>query len=176
MKCKIAGLMFIVLGLGVAFEGAAQVKTGVLESRWEDREAGLDNYANATFSFIVGANGPAAQKLTRNDWDIQFTSMRRGEKVISDWFHVTMVTDDRSRIIDLGKREWSELIDLPELPAYEKPTREKDVQAQVGHMYYVHTADSDSDHYALFRVEEMKSGESVGITWKLVGQPAEGSK
>ena len=76
-----------------------------------------------------------------------------------------------------------EVIELPNLPAFETPTREKDVQAKVGHLYYVHTADSDSDHYALFRVEEMKNqveetknGGTVLISWKLVGTPAELSK
>jgi hypothetical protein len=177
MKFKFAALMLILLSSGLAFEiagqtGDATIKKGILQSRQKPNELGIDNYEYATFSFLVGANGPEAQKLIRNNWDLQFTTRTAAEKT-RDYFHVTMVVDDRSRIVDLGMLEWSDAIELPELPAYEKPTREKDVEAKIGHIYYVHTADRKSDHYALFRVEELKSGESVVISWKLLGEPAE---
>lgn len=177
MRYKFLGLMLIILGLGVAFEADAQVKTALLESRRVDKDTGIDNYENATFSFEKGMNGVAALKVTRNDWDVLFSTIRNVEgKIYGDYFDVTMVVDDRSRIVDLGKREWEEYLELPDLPAYEKPTREMRIEARVGHMYYVHTADTDSDHYSLFRVEELKSGESVAISWKLVGPTAETSK
>ena len=96
------------------------------------------------------------------------------EKKAGDW--ATMVVDDRSRIVDLGKLEWSDDFALPDLPAYDKPTREEPVEATIGHIYYVHTADRNSDHYALFLVEEMNSGVNVSITWKLLGKPSENPK
>jgi hypothetical protein len=111
----------------------------------------------------------------RNDWDIQYTVRTSGADK-AGYFHVTMVVDDRSRIVDLGRLEWGDTLQLPDLPAFDTPTREKDVQALLGHIYYVHTADRDSDHYALFRVEDMKTVDSVTISWKLVGTPAETSK
>jgi hypothetical protein len=180
MKFRFAVLILVLLTSGFAFEvagqsGDATIKKGILQSRQRANDAGIDNYEYATFSFLVGANGPEAQKLVRNNWDLQFTT-RTSAGNSADYFHVTMVVDDRSRILDLGMLGWSDAIELPDLPAYEKPTREKDVEAKVGHIYYVHTADRKSDHYVLFRVEELKSGESVVISWKLLGEPAEFKK
>jgi len=82
-----------------------------------------------------------------------------------------MVVDDRSRIADLGKHRWSETLDFPDLPAFEKPARERPADAIEGHIYLVHTADRDSDLYALFRVEELRSGEWVKISWKRMPSP-----
>lgn len=180
MKINSLAFMVVLLLSGSALEAASQsiggaVKTGVLQTRHRDDVAGTDNYEYATFSFLAGANGPDAQKLVRNDWDIQFSARTTAGKK-TDYFHVTMVVDDRSRIVDLGKLEWSDDFALPDLPAYDKPTREEPVEATIGHIYYVHTADRNSDHYALFRVEEMNSGVNVSITWKLLGNPSENPK
>jgi hypothetical protein len=38
-------------------------------------------------------------------------------------------------------------------------------------MYMVHTRDTDTNLYALFRVEKLVPGESVEISWKLVSPP-----
>jgi hypothetical protein len=38
-------------------------------------------------------------------------------------------------------------------------------------MYVVHTKDSNTDLYALFRVEALDPGKSVTITWKSVRSP-----
>jgi hypothetical protein len=86
-------------------------------------------------------------------------------------FDVTMVTDDCSRIKDLGALNWSDAFQAPALPAYPEPTRDPSVMAIVGHMYIVHTKDRDSDHYALFRVEALEPGTGVTISWKLMKSP-----
>lgn len=144
-----------------------ETKTAALESRRSID--GKDNYADATFSFEKGVNGEAARELTRNDWDLQFFTSRRNDgAIVGDFFGVTMVVDDCSRIKDLGALDWSDNFEIPNLPAHEKPTREPDVKAIVGHIYLVHTKDSETDLHALFRVEELKSGESVKISWKLI--------
>lgn len=127
---------------------------------------GVDNYTQAAFSFKHGVNGDAALKVTRNNWDLLF-----GNSPLPDVFDVTMVTDDCSRIKDLGELNWSDVFDVPVLPAYPEPTRESSVKALVGRMYVVHTKDSDDDHYALFRVESLEPGKSVTISWKLVESP-----
>ena len=182
MRSKIAVLLFLIATAGAAFDTEAQtadseIKTAVLESRVKNDDTGTDNYERASFSFEKGSNGTVARTLTRNDWDVLFRASRTLDgTVLKDYFDVSMVVDDRSRILDLGPVEWSEVAKLPDLPAYETPTREKPVEAKLGNMYFVHTADGDSDLYALFRVEEMKSGESVVIRWKLVSAPAEVSK
>ncbi|MBL8167210.1 MAG: hypothetical protein JNJ50_03595 [Acidobacteria bacterium] len=142
-----------------------EIKTGVLLKR--GTIDGEDNYAFAAFSFQCGGNGPEVQKLCRNDWDILF-----GNSPLPDAFDVTTVTDDRSRIKDLGKHNWEDSFHIPRLPAYEEPEREPSIKAVEGHMYLVHTRDSDTDLYALFRVEKLEPGKSVEITWKVIAPPA----
>ncbi len=127
---------------------------------------GVDNYTQAAFSFKYGVNGDAALGVTRNDWDLLF-----GNSPLPDAFDVTMVTDDCSRIKDLGALNWSDAFQAPALPAYPEPTRDPSVMAIVGHMYIVHTKDRDSDHYALFRVEALEPGTGVTISWKLKKSP-----
>jgi hypothetical protein len=126
----------------------------------------VDNYTQAAFSFKHGVNGDTALKVTRNNWDLLF-----GNSPVPDAFDVTMVTDDCSRIKDLGELNWSDAFDVPALPAHPEPTREPSVKAIFGHMYVVHTKDRDNDHYALFRVEAHEPGKSVTISWKLVASP-----
>ncbi|MEO8647720.1 MAG: hypothetical protein ABI539_01000 [Acidobacteriota bacterium] len=141
-------------------------RTAILESRVVDKLTGADNYTLAAYSFEKGANGPEAFSVTCSVWDIYFYTYRRNDGlVVKDVLDVSMVVDDRSRIKDLGPLEWNALGKLPRLAAYESAAREKPVEAIVGHIYLVHTADRDSDTYTLFRVDELISGERVSITW-----------
>ena len=160
-------LIMIVMGSGVltsAQTPSEEIKTGKLLKRAV--ENGVDNYVYATFSFKFGGNGPEVQKLCRNNWDLLF-----GNSPVGDAFDVTMVTDDRSRIKDLGKYEWSQKFHVPRLAAYEEPEPEPSVRAEVGHIYLVHTRDTDNNYYALFRVDRLISEESVEISWKLIDPP-----
>ena len=127
---------------------------------------GVDNYVDATFSFEYGINGAGAVPLTRNDWDIEF-----GNSPDRDDFNVTMVVDDCSRIQHLGALNWSDSFQVPVLPAYPVPTRDPSVTAVVGHMYVVHTKDTETDLYFLFRVESLDPKKSVTISWKSVRSP-----
>jgi hypothetical protein len=120
-----------------------------------------DNYVHAVFSFEHNTNGLSGKQRTRNDWDILF-----GNYPDRDTFDVTTVTDDCSRIVDLGARTWSDGLGIPQLPAHPVPMREPSVDAVVGHMYLVHTKDRDSDFYALFRVEELQPRQRVTISWR----------
>lgn len=127
---------------------------------------GYDNYDLAAFSFKYGGNGPITRGLTRNNWDLLFRNAPD-----RDTFDVTMVTDDRSRIKDLGELSWYDTFTVPSLEAYPEPTREPSVNVVAGHMYLVHSKDRDSDHYALFRVENLQPLQSVTISWKLIPEP-----
>jgi hypothetical protein len=124
---------------------------------------GVDNYTQAAFSFKYGVNGNAAVAVTRNNWDLLF-----GNSTMPDAFDVTMVTDDCSRIKDLGAFNWSDDFQASPLPAHPEPTREPSVKAIVGHLYLVHIKDRDNDHHVLFRVEALDPGISVTISWKLI--------
>ena len=158
----------LIIGLGslipVAQSSNDEIKTAKLVKR--KTVDGVDNYIYATYSFKFGGNGPEIQKLCRNNWDLLF-----GNSPMTDAFDVTMVVDDRSRIIDLGKYNWTDKFEIPRLAAYEEPEREPSVKAVVGHMYLVHTRDTDNNHYALFRVERLEPQESVEISWKLIDPP-----
>jgi hypothetical protein len=127
---------------------------------------GQDNYVDSAFSFEFGTNGVGALPLTRNDWDIQF-----GNRPNRDTFGVTMVVDDCSRIRDLGALNWGDSFQVPVIPAYPVPTDEPDLDAIVGHMYVVHTKDTETDLYFLFRVEALEPLKSVTISWKGVQRP-----
>jgi hypothetical protein len=140
------------------------LKTGRLVKR--KIENGVDNYASAAYSFRFGGNGPEIKNLCRNNWELLF-----GNSPMPDAFDVTMVADDRSRIRDLGKYNWGEKFEVPTLAAYEEPEREPSVKAIEGHMYLVHARDTDTNLYALFRVEKLVPGESVEISWKVIAPP-----
>lgn len=145
-------------------EGQNQPRRVTLESRKKTNDH--DNYVNAAFSFEHGVNGAEARAVTRNDWDILF-----GNSPEPDSFDVTMITDDCSRILDLGAFNWSDAFTVPLLRAHRTPTREPSVKAVVGHMYVVHTKDRETDMYALFRVEALEPGKSVTIAWKKIQSP-----
>jgi hypothetical protein len=160
----------LLIGLGSLIPATAQttndeIKTGKLVKR--KMEDGADNYIYATFSFKFGGNGPEVQRLCRNNWDLLFGN----SATTIDGLDVTMVVDDRRRIKDLGKYEWSQKFHVPRLSAYEEPESEPAVRAEVGHIYLVHTRDTDSNYYALFRVDRLISDESVEISWKLIDPP-----
>jgi hypothetical protein len=42
--------------------------------------------------------------------------------------------------------------------------------AIVGNMYLVHSCDTNDDHEAILRVEELNSKKNVTISWKLIAK------
>src|SRR5215510_15697119 len=144
------------------WQGLEDIRTVTLLSRRK-----YDDYEKATFSFVHGVRDDPGLKITHNDWDLLFGN---GD---ADAFDVTMVSDDRSRIKDLGKMSWPDLTEVPLLPAYPMPTREKTMKAVVGHVYEIHVKDDDSDLYALCRVEWLEPGDSCVISWVVVPAPEE---
>lgn len=122
------------------------------------------NYDQATYSFEFGIRDDPTVSIG-NDWDLQFGS-------VPQHFHVTMVSDDRSRIVDLGSKMLGEIEvgSLDELPATPFPRREF-VRAIEGHVYLVHTVDRNTDLYALFRVEKLNADDSCDLVWKRIASP-----
>jgi hypothetical protein len=162
-------LLLIFLLLVCVIPAAAQspsdeLKTATLLKRTTSN--GVDNYAYAAYSFKFGGNGPDIQKQCRNNWEILF-----GNSPEPDSFEVSLVTDDRSRIRDLGQHAWSDKISVPHLAAFEEPERVPSVKAVEGHLYLVHARDRDTDLYALFRVEKLVPNQRVEITWKVIPKP-----
>lgn len=123
-----------------------------------------DDYEKATFSFEHGVRDDPDRSITRNDWDLQFGNG-------GDRFSVTMVTDDRSRLVDLGPLTWGEIDDaqlaIPEPhpdPEIDEPSR----RVVVGHVYLVRTVDRETDLVALLRVESLIPDDRVTFSWRLV--------
>lgn len=198
MKIKSATVLLLVLlscpaffspeqALGQVSNAEPQTVTLMARKKTDD----YDNYTKAAFSFKYGINGDEAAKITRNNWDLLYGNINiDGDK---DWFIVTLVNGDRSRIRDLGESDWSDGVTIPALPAcpddddsctvlrfpsYSSGKTITDenkniAKALVGHMYLVHKKDRNSDFYALFRVDELKPNESCTISWKIVPAPEE---
>jgi hypothetical protein len=159
-------------------------KTETLYSRAKHKDK-FETYGKSTFSFKHGVRSDVGRQVTRNNYELQYGGISwNGD---SDWFTVTMVTDDCSRIKDLGDLNWSDVFDVPFLPASIEPqkgirmpskieTYEESSNGQVtkvvaGHIYVVHSKDSGSDFYTLFRVEKLVPSDEVTISWKVVPSP-----
>jgi len=89
-------------------------KTATLFSRAKYKN--IEDYGKSTFSFKYGVRSDdVGREVTRNHYDLQYGQINwNGD---SDWFTVTSVTDDRSRIKDLGEMNWSDIVEIPLLPA-----------------------------------------------------------
>jgi hypothetical protein len=159
-------------------------KTVTLYSRAKYKDK-FEGYGKSTFSFKHGVRGDVGREITRNNYELQYGNLNLNGD--SDWFGVTMVTDDCSRIKDLGELNWSDIFDVPFLPASIEPQKgislsfktknfEESSNGQVtkvvaGHIYVLHSKDSDSDFYTLFRVEKLVPSDEVTISWKVVPSP-----
>ena len=161
-----------------------EAETVTLFSRAKHQNTPRTN-RQSKFSFRYGVRSEVAPEITLNNFELQYGNFTwNGD---SDWFTVSMVTDDRSRIKDLGTLQWSEILKGPYLPASVKPHRgvrfpargqtlEDSSDGQVskvvlGHMYVLHAKDPRSDLYALFRVEKLVPNDEVTISWKVVPAP-----
>lgn len=195
MKLKHFGPLLVLVFSAISLLATAQSHTGedwqavqpntvTLFSRAKYKDQ-FDDYGKSTFSFRHGVRSDAGREVTRNNYELQYGSINWAGD--SDWFTVTMVTDDCSRIKDLGALEWAEIVNVPLLPASVEPqkgirfpakteTFEEASNGQVtrvvaGHAYVVHSKDSDSDFYTLFRVDELVPNDRVTISWKVVPSP-----
>jgi hypothetical protein len=84
-------------------------KTVTLYSRAKHKDK-LEVYGKSTFSFKHGVRSDVGREVTRNNYELQYGGINwNGD---SDWFTVAMVTDDCSRIKDLGALSWSEIFDV----------------------------------------------------------------
>ncbi|MEZ5427241.1 MAG: hypothetical protein R2747_13310 [Pyrinomonadaceae bacterium] len=144
-----------------------------------------EGYGKAAFSFRHGLRSDVGREATRNNYELEYGNISFDGD--NDWFLVTMVSDDRSRIKDLGEMNWSEIFDVPILQAsvaphrgirgpskaqtYEESSDGQVTKAAVGHMYVIHSKDGDSDLYTLLRVEKIVPGDEVTISWKAVPSP-----
>ncbi len=195
MKSMYCGVLLI-LTIGIV-SYAAKAQSGSNDN-WRDVEPRtvtlfsrakykdkFEDYGKSAFSFKHGVRSDVGERS--NNYELEYGNISWSED--SDWFIVTMVTDDCSRIKDLGPLNWSQVFDVPFLPASVEPqkgirmpskteTYEESSNGQVtrvvaGHIYVVHSKDSDSDFYTLFRVDTLVPSDEVTISWKAVPSPEE---
>src|SRR6185295_11596491 len=95
-----------------------QTVTLFSRARYKDEDGG---YGKSTFSFKHGVRSDVGRDITRNNYELSYGSISWDGD--SDWFNVTMVTDDCSRIKDLGELDWPVVFDVPFLPASIQPQR-----------------------------------------------------
>lgn len=145
------------------------------------------DYGKAYFSFQYGVRSDVETEKTKKDWDIKYGYASINGS--SDYFGVTMISNDRSRIKDLGRQNWSDIKQVPILPGNPGPYKgirfpfngesiEETSEGQVtkvveGHMYVAHIKDEDTDLYALLRVEKLVPNDRCTISWKVVASPEE---
>ena len=94
---------------------AVEPNTVTLFSRAKYQDK-FEGYGKSTFSFKYGVRSDdVGREITRNHYELQYGQINwNGD---SDWFTVTRATDDRSRIKDLGVLKWSDIVEIPLLPA-----------------------------------------------------------
>lgn len=141
----------------------------------------------SAFNFSHGKRSDDSDRaILKNNYELLYGNINYNGN--QDWLSVTLVTDDRSRIKDLGKMDWVEINDAPYLPVSDVPQKgfripvkgnencEEDYECHVvhvneGHIYVVHTKDTNTDLYTLFRVDKLVPNDQVTISWKNVRSP-----
>ncbi|HEX8175876.1 MAG TPA: hypothetical protein VF543_12215 [Pyrinomonadaceae bacterium] len=145
------------------------------------------DFTKANFNFQLGVRGDSTSPPTRNVYDVRYGGYSYNGD--NDWIDVPIAHGSRSKIIDMGALNWAEVFDVPVLHVNPEPYtggRRSDfgngrsfrtwpedtmVKPVVSHMYLLHTKDNDRDLYVMFRVEALKSGDEVTISWKIVPSP-----
>src|ERR1700741_2421818 len=155
---------------------ARVTKTVTLFSRTKHPE--LPGYGKSAFSFKHGVRSDVGLKVTRNNYELLYGNFNMNGD--SDNFSVTMVTDDSSRMKDLGVLKWDQVskVQLPALSAalpsqpirlpsktetFEESSNGRVVRVALGHVYLVRSKDTESDFYTLFRVEKLLPNDQVTI-------------
>lgn len=155
-----------------------------------DKERTTYSESKAWFSFEFGVRGNADKQITADKWDLGYGFLSIDGQ---DWFTVSLGNDDRSVIKDLGELNWLDSFKVPALtplPALENgQTRNITVDASastrkawaktngvfakaiVNHIYLVRIKRSDTDFYAMFRLESIEQQDNCTISWRLIPPP-----
>lgn len=145
------------------------------------------DFTKANFNFQLGVRGDSVSPKTGNVYDIRYGGYSYNGD--NDWIDVPIAHGSRSKIIDMGALDWADVFDVPVLHPSPEPygggrrssfgngrvfqswPEDTMVKPAVGHMYLLHTKDNERDFYVMFRVEALKSGDEVTISWKVVPSP-----
>lgn len=112
-----------------------------------------DSYELSTYSLLRGTRDDPDRALTSNDWDLQLSAGR---------FHVNMIVDDRSWILDLTAIEPHEIgmaLDWELGPAGGQ------ADVHLDHTYVILTRDQDSALATVLQVNEFVPGRKCTFDW-----------
>jgi RNA polymerase sigma factor (sigma-70 family) len=151
------------LDLSARPEGGHPVRhAAVLSQRFAQPIGNPHAYVAATYSFEHETRDDV--KRTHNDWDFVFAEWGG-----SQWIDVVTVTDDRSRVRDLGPVDFAAALRGDVHPG----SADEKAAAVEGHTYLVHTLDSGTDRWTLFRVVELVPHESMLFAWVALPDPGD---
>lgn len=164
-----------------ASEQLRQGETTLYPCIRERERLGPSEYGRSAFSFEFEERSDTRPGEARNDFEVLYGSISFNGDV--DWFLVQTVTDDRSRIRDLGVVQWHELGELPTLTPndvsygvtlskneteLETVSHGTVAKARQGHIYLVRTKDSNSDLASVMRVDRLVPGRECTISWRVI--------
>jgi hypothetical protein len=141
-------------GQGSGRDGAQPAAADRQVQEWLFSRQRHDDYEVATFSFEHGRRDDPENRITHNDWDLQFGNG-------ADRFHVRMVTDDVSQIGVVPATDWHSL--TPDV--LDGLLLDAEVGVREGEFYAVRTCDTETDLVALFRVARLLPGDACLIEW-----------
>jgi hypothetical protein len=119
-----------------------------------------DVYLVSAYSFEKATRDD--RKATLNDWDFMLETWR--DKL---WLRVRTVTDDRSVVRDLGPIDFA----TARRGAVPLGTGEERAEVVEGHVYVIHTLDTETDSWALLRVLELGEDASMVFQWSVLADP-----
>lgn len=182
-------VVFLVFGLSVS-DTSGQVNLPdqrvTLYSYFKYRD-----WSRAYFSFERGVRGAPSNKDESDSFDVLYGNLRVGND--ADWFTVYWQSHHRSRILDLGEKQWAQLRQLPAFPISRPQPLDPDkalpgtvdasagtkkvapydqfVRIRSGHIYLLHVKSKRKNFYVLFRVEDLVPGDSCTFSWKRIPPP-----
>ncbi len=121
------------------------------------------DYLVATYSF-EHATRDDPNGVVRNDWDIEFGN---SEGMIN----VRMVTDDSSRVWDVGEVDFDSF--TVRALGEKLPKGAEQAFAEVSHVYVVHTLDTETNLWAKMEVLDADPARSMIFRWQVIDDPTD---
>lgn len=144
-------------------------------------------YREAYINFDPGTKG-AGNAHCGAEFDLGYGNLSRPNDY--DWF---LVCNPRSRIVDLGKKQWRDFKETPRAFAGKKPRKplplnaplvfdgsggskemapfQQAARVRAGHMYLIRVAKGPKRIYVMFRVDSLTTRDNCFLSWKKVPPP-----
>jgi len=185
MKRPILLLLVALIGLSVAAD--AQTGTALNQITLYSYRVYRDP-GGASVNFESGARGLPTEQCA--DSDINYGNLMVNKD--NDWLQVC---NPRSRIVDLGRKQWGDFKETPSSFKDKKPRKPLPLNApyaidasgvskevspfqqfarvRAGHMYLIRVARGRNSIYVMFRVDRLIKNDNCLLSWKRVTPPAE---